>query len=73
MEPPYDNSDRKIPKAGDGFIYRSDSFVGHIEIGIDVKRDGVLDFDLGLYRRLPKWLKQPRMKKPSRRSKLFQK
>ena len=68
MEPLFDNSDRKIPKEGDGFVYRSDSFAGHIEIGIDVKRDGVLDFDLGLYRRLPSWLKQPRLKKPERRS-----
>lgn len=71
MEPPFDNSDRKIPKEGDGFVYRSDSFVGHIEIRIDVKRYGEIDFDLGLYRRLPNWLKVPRLKKPKKRSTLF--
>ena len=68
MDAPSEDSPKE-----NNFIYRSDLYRGYVEFLIEIKRDGEIDFEIALYRKLPKWVKKPRLKKPKRQSTLFPK
>ena len=57
MDAPSEDSPKE-----NNFIYRSDLYRGYVEFLIDVKREGDIDFEIGLYRKLPRWVKPSRKK-----------
>jgi hypothetical protein len=73
MEAPLENNPGENARRR-SFIYRSSLYLAYGEFMTYIKRDGEIDFEIVLYRKLPRWVKIPRLKKPKRRrGLLFQK